>query len=193
MEINVVDEQGNEYRYFITVRRPIINGKVQNCTIDDFAIKDQTWNPILDEYLALVFEEQSNNSQYSTIGVGQGSAIWKSATLSYLNRMYPISEKGDKLFEAIDAERSCMSTKNRIGKLFGFSPKSNVAKAIPIEEKYKETRVEVPIAEATYVPETTLPTAKAVRVGEGGRKTRRQKKSKRSRKSKRRRHRKTRK
>ena len=141
-----------------------------------------------------MFKEQSNSSR-NQIVVGTGSAIWKSATFSYLNRMYPISEKGDKLFEAIDAERSCMSTKNRIGKLFGFSPKSNVAiaKAMPIEEKYKETktRVNVPIAEATYVPETSLPIAKAVRVG--GRKTRRHKKSKRSRKSKRRRHRKTRK
>ena len=38
-DIHFTDEQGNEYRYFITVRRPIINGKVQNCTIDDFAIK----------------------------------------------------------------------------------------------------------------------------------------------------------
>jgi hypothetical protein len=118
-----VDERGNGYRYFITVRRPMINGKVQNCTIDDFAITDKTWNTTLDKYLALVFEEQSSSSS-NQIGVGKGSAIWKSATLSYLNGLHTVTGKGLGLFDAIENERSCMSTNNRIGKLFGFSPKS---------------------------------------------------------------------
>jgi hypothetical protein len=118
-----VDERGNGYRYFITVRRPMINGKVQNCTIDDFAIKDQTWNPILDKYLALVFEEQSSSSS-NNIGVGKGSVIWKSATLSYLNGLHQVTEKGLGLFDAIDAERKCLKTSDRLLKSFGFSKNS---------------------------------------------------------------------